>query len=65
MGMLQSMDNNSRFICNRFNTPTKEQTTVINEETENNSDNHETTKSSAASYNIQPYERMLTLGKWD
>ena len=63
--MLQSMGNNSRFICNPFNTPTKEQTTVINEETENHSDNHDTTKSSAANYNIQPNEGMLTLGKRD
>ena len=60
--MLESKDNNSLFIGNPFNTAVKEETTFSNEETENNFDSNETTKSSTANYRIQPNEKYLNTG---
>ena len=46
-GMLHSNDNNSIFINNILNAPTKEET-AVNKESKKNSDINETTKSSPA-----------------
>ena len=50
--MLHSNDNNSVFISNPLNTPTKEET-ILNKESEENLDINETTKSSLANDSIQ------------
>ena len=58
-GMLHSNDNNSIFISNLVNAPTKEQT-IVNKENEENSDVNETTKSSPANHSFQANEDTST-----
>ena len=57
--MLHSNDNNSIFINNILNAPTKEET-AVNKESEKNSDINETTKSSPANDSIQSNEDTWT-----
>ena len=54
-GMLHSNDNDFIFINNVLNAPTKEQT-ILNKESEENSDINDTTKISSANDIIQPSE---------
>ena len=54
-GMLHSNDNDFIFINNVLNAPTKEQT-ILNKESEENSDINDTTKISSANDIIQPNE---------
>ena len=59
-GMLHSNDNDSIFINNVLNAPTREQT-IVNKESEENSDIDDTTKSSPANDIIQPNEDTSAL----
>ena len=54
-GMFHSNDNDFIFINNVLNAPTKEQT-ILNKESEENSDINDTTKISSANDIIQPNE---------
>ena len=58
-GMLHSNDNNSIFINNILNAPTKEET-AVNKESKKNSDINETTKSSPANDSTQFNEDTWT-----
>ena len=59
-GMLHSNDNDFIFINNVLNAPTKEQT-ILNKESEENSDINDTTKISSANDIIQPNEDIPAL----
>ena len=58
--MLHSNDKDSIFNNNVLNAPTREQT-IVNKESEENSDIDDTTKSSPANDIIQPNEDTSTL----